>query len=88
MSLPVKCVPVGSDVTFERSSAVWTSDVHPTGTGFVWPLSEQSHDSECSDPQCPHEALHSALLDNGWIRIQGLHNVPGWEEEKNVLAKD
>ena len=41
LTIPVKCVPVGSDMTFEQSLAVWTSDVHPTGTGFVWPLASQ-----------------------------------------------
>ena len=87
LTIPVKCVPVGSHVTFEQSSAVWTSDVHPTGTGFVWPLEAQSHDPACSDPHCPYETLKSVLLDNGWIQIQGLHNVPGWEEQKKVLAK-
>jgi len=87
ITIPVKCVPVGSDVTFEQSLAVWTSDVNPTGTHFVWSLSEQTHDPDCSDPRCPYETLHSALTDNGWVQIQGLQHVPGWEEEKKVLAK-
>lgn len=97
LTIPVKCVPVGSDVTFEQSLAVWTSDVNPTGTGFVWPLSSKPQacpvcmatvtDLNCPKPMCPSRALHAALMDNGWIQIQGLNNVPGWEEEKKVLAK-
>lgn len=44
-------------------------------------------DLNCAKPMCPSRALHAALMDNGWLQIQGLNNVPGWEEEKKVLAK-
>ncbi len=95
--LSVIASPLGSDRLSASSARLHTRDLHPQGAGFEWNLSPEGevcglcHEAprglDCPKPSCPSLVFKEVLLNNGWLQIQGLHDVPGWEGEDKVLGK-
>ena len=96
LKIPVKCAPLVSNhpgVGIE----IWTRDVHPHGTGLHWLISSKPSvcqvcnsivkDLNCSQAQCPYRCFRDVLMDCGWVQIEGLNHVPGWENEEKFLGK-
>lgn len=95
--MPVQCSPLGSEFTMSTEIELWTNDVHQQGVGLNWYISSRPQtcpvcesmvrDLNCIKLSCPYRHLKDVLLDSGWLRIQGLDHVPGWDDEKKVLGK-
>ena len=97
LEIPVKCLPVSSDILSFDSVELWTHDIHPSGTGLNWLITGKPQtcsvcnslvqDLNCLKSQCPYRAMRDVLMDCGWLQIQGLNHIPGWEKEEKVLGK-